>query len=185
MPSPNNSGFTVHLIRQRVERRTGNRARTVGDYQCYWQGAALDGLSGQMLEPGGPGDNTDAIGDAKDRRIVARTYPLAIHWTSKYRTFGYTNSEAPQAKPRPAVRLESTDERDGILIHPSSGYLWSIGCLIPCTGIEDAWSNVDYPDSRRRVIAIIDGLVNCLGSRMPREPHALIPDSRIIVEGEP
>jgi hypothetical protein len=138
-----------------------------------------------MVECGGPGDNTDEVGDAQDRRVVAGTYPLAIHASLKYRTFGYTKVEETRAKPRPALRLESTDEREGILIHPSSGYLWSTGCLNPCSGLEHPGSNIDYRDSRRRVIAIIDGLVHCLGARMPRNPGSRIPEARVVIEGEP
>ena len=179
-------GFCIHVRRNRIEfRASQGRARTVGDYQCYWWGRSLDGLGGQIVECGGPGDNTDAVGDAQDRRISAGAYPLVVHASLKYRTFAYTSSEESKAKPRPALRLDATGERDGILIHPSSGYLWSQGCLNPCSELSDAASDIDYRDSRRRVIAIIDSLVASLGARMPKTPGTRIPDAFVLIEGEP
>jgi hypothetical protein len=138
-----------------------------------------------MVECGGPGDNSDEIGDALDRRIVATAYPLAVHASARYRTFGYSTSEETRAKPRPALRLASTGEREGILIHPSSGYLWSTGCLNPCSGLIHQDSNVDYRDSRRRVVAIIDSLVAHLGQRVSRDPGKRLPAAFVLIDGEP
>lgn len=180
------SGFVIRVIRQRVERRVPQGPqRTVGEYQCFWQGRMLTGLQGQMVECGGPGDNTTEIGDKNDRRITAGIYPLAVHLTSKYRTFSYTSSQETKAKPRPALGVTDTDERDGILIHPSSGYLWSEGCLNPCSSVSNADSNIDFRDSRRRVIAIIDAIASSLGRRMPKNPEQRIPDALVVIEGEP
>jgi hypothetical protein len=142
-------------------------------------------MRGQIVECGGPGDNTDEVGDAQDRRVVAGVYPLAVHAGAKYRTFGYTASEETRAKPRPALLLTDTDEREAILIHPSSGYLWSVGCLNPCSALVDATSNIDYRDSRRRVIAIVDSVVALLGQRMHKTPGRRIPDACIFIDGEP
>lgn len=183
-PSPD-TGFCVHVRRLRVEQRPNHVPRTVGEYQCLWWGQPIAGLSGQMVECGGPGDNTDEIGDELDRRVTAGSYPLAVHASFKYRTFGYTANIDTKAKPRPALRLDSTHEREGILIHPSSGYIWSTGCLNPCSGLQHPGSNIDYRDSRSRVIAIIDGLAACLGARMPRRPDAAIPEAHVWIEGEP
>jgi hypothetical protein len=178
-------GYCIHVQRLRMERRGVAAARTVSAYQCYWRGTAIGDLFGQMVECSGPGDNTHEVGDVQDRRLVAGLYQLAVHATSKYRTFGYTANQDSKAKPRPALLLTDTDEREGILIHPSSGYLWSVGCLNPCSGLADANSNIDYRDSRRRVIAIIDSVVSLLDARMPKTLGRRIPDACVLIEGEP
>jgi hypothetical protein len=180
------SGFVVRVVRQRVERRLPlGPTRTVGEYECFWRGKSLPELKGQIVESGGPGNNTDEIGDLNNRRIEEGIYRLAIHLTSKYRTFSYSHSNETKAKPRPAVALADTAEREGILIHPSSGYLWSEGCLNPCSALLNADSNIDYRDSRQRVIRIIDAISTALGPRMPKNPEQLIPDACVVIEGEP
>ncbi|MFK5037196.1 hypothetical protein ACI4BF_28995, partial [Klebsiella pneumoniae] len=51
--------FVVSVKRQREDERSGKR-RTVGDLSFYYDGQRLSALSGNVLEPGGPGDNGDA-----------------------------------------------------------------------------------------------------------------------------
>lgn len=179
------SGFCIHLQRVRQEKRaTMTYARTIGEYQCYWNGAPLSGLCGQIVERGGPGDNTDEIGDLHDRRIKAESYTLAIQDGAKYKTYRYdTQDKTPTGRPRPGILVEKTGEREAIVIHPGKGYLSSVGCLNPSAGLKDANSNIDFSDSRSRVIAIIEAMKGVMGDRFPSSGR--IPDATILIEGEP
>ena len=86
----------------------------------------------------------------------------------------------------PALGLESTDPRDGILIHPCHDdayhYLSSIGCINPASGLTTAESGVDLQDSLDRTLAII-GAIQKAYNTLPRE--GTIPNAVIIIEGEP
>ena len=144
-------------------------------------GQPIPELNGQMVERNGPGDNT-ATGVERYRRIEARQYPLAIQ-DGHYKTYGY----AASGPPLPALALENTGERTGILLHPchdeDNGYLSSIGCLNPAVGLTSAASRVDLADSRRGVIAIIEALKSKLGAAFPKS--GLIPGATVLIEGEP
>lgn len=173
-------GFCLHVRRLRQEQRAGKAmARTVGEYQGFWNGLPVAALKGQIVECHGPGDNSFAVGNTQDRRIAAGHYPLAAHSGTKFRTLGYRHSEDPAALPRPGLLLKGTDERRAILIHPAKDYLWSVGCLNPASGLSDANSRIDYADSRRRVIALIDFL------RSKLQPGAPRPAAEVWIEGEP
>jgi hypothetical protein len=180
MPTIPNQGFCIHLQRIRQEKRAGiGFARTIGNYTCYFNGEAVAGLAGQMVEAGGPGSNI-----AKNVRVKEGTFPLATHIGPSYRTFGW--------KPLhllPALELDLskiTKKRDGILIHPchdvAHHYLSSIGCLNPASGLVDAKSNVDLDDSLNRTLALIDELQKVYAT-LPKEGD--IPNAVIIIEGEP
>jgi hypothetical protein len=176
------TGFCLFLQRVRQEQRAGIlHPRTVSDYQCYWQGEAIGDLNGQMVERNGPGDNT-ATGVTRHLRIEARQYPLAIQ-DGAYKTYGY----AAAGPPLPALALENTGKRTGILLHPchddKDGFLSSIGCLNPAIGLKNADSRIDLADSRSRVIAIIEALKLRLGITFPK--HGLISGATILIEGEP
>lgn len=174
-------GFCIYLKRVRQEKRAGiAHHRTVGDYACHWNGAPVPALTGQIVEREGPGDNTTEVGDNRNRRIRAGTYPLAIQDGTNYKTYGYT---AGERIPKPGLLLGKTRERTAILIHPGKDYLSSIGCLNPTGGLVNATSKIDFPDSRDRVIAIIDAMKAKLGPRFPRS--GTIPDTVIVIEGEP
>jgi len=180
------TGFVIHLRRLRQEKRASKSyPRTVGQYRCLWNGAAIAGLEGQIVERGGPGDNTDEIGDAKDRRIAQGTYPLAFQRGPKYTTKGYSSSSSHTALKRPGILLLNTGEREAILIHPGMDYVWSVGCLNPCSGLTNAGSVVNFADSRRRVIAIIEAMKAKIGSSFPNSAGAPIPGAVIVIEGEP
>jgi hypothetical protein len=156
-------------------------ARTVGDYRCWWNGEPIPGLEGQMVERGGPGDNTPA-GVEHHRRIAPGRYPITIHAGTRYRTYGY----AARGMPLPGIGLTGTGARTAILIHPAhhrGGYLSSIGCLNPAAGLRDATSRIVLADSRARVIAIIDGMRAKLGPRFPRS--GLVPDAVVVIDGDP
>jgi hypothetical protein len=176
------TGFCIHVRRRRQEQRDGiDYPRTVGDYQCYWNGTPIRTLRGQMVERGGPGDNT-TTGVEEHRRIAPGRYPLAIHAGTNYRTYGY----ASDGLPLPGLALHDTDQRTTILIHPAhhrNGYLSSIGCLNPAIGLVDADSCIDIADSRRRVIAIIDAVEAAVGDALPK--RGPIPEAVALVEGDP
>lgn len=178
-------GFCIHLKRVRQERRPAlGHARTVGEYQCYWDGAPIEGLVGQMVERGGPGDNTTEVGDNRDLRIKAGAYRLGIHSGGRYRTYGFNEAEPSYEKiPNPGLLLLDTDERTWILIHPGEDYVKSIGCLNPTTSLADADAPIAFDDSRARVIAIIEAMKARLGPAFPKS--GAIRDAVIFIEGEP
>lgn len=180
------SGFCIHVQRLREEKRASKSfSRTIGEYQCYWNGTAIQGLSGQLAERGGPGDNTTAIGNAKDLRIKAGIYLLAVHRGSRYRTSGYTTNLSTTATPRPGILLKKTEERTAILIHPGGDYVWSVGCLNPTSSLVDSKSPIDFVDSRTRVIAIIDAMKELLQGSFPTAAGATIPSAVVLIDGEP
>lgn len=179
-------GFAIHLMRERVQRRaTKTYPRTVGRYQCYWNSAPIAGLEGFMVERGGPGDNTSAVGNKQDRRIRAGTYPLALHVGTKYRTVGFAESASHTAKPKPGLLLLDTGERTVILIHPGMNWLWSVGCLNPSGALPNGSARVDYRESRAQTIAIIDAIRLRVGAAFPNRAGKPIPGAVIVIDGEP
>jgi hypothetical protein len=72
----------------------------------------------------------------------------------------------------PALGLESTDPRDGILIHPCHDdayhYLLSIGYINPASGLATAESGVNLQDSLNRTLAII-GAIQKAYNTLPKE----------------
>jgi hypothetical protein len=163
---------------------SGNRSamesvsRTVSDYTCFFEGEAIAGLSGQVVERGGPGDNTNK-GKDKHLHIRKGTYPLAIQGGNHFKTFRFEELGL-----LPGLLLEETDKRSGILIHPchdqANRYLSSIGCFNPAKGLTDADSRVNLADSKARVIAIIDGMKEKYGSKFPKSGR--IPKAVVLIE---
>jgi hypothetical protein len=49
-----------------------------------------------------------------------------------------------------------TRNRKGIVIHPGMDFVSSIGCLNPSGELKNKASNIDFDDSRARVVAMID-----------------------------
>lgn len=185
MPIPT-TGFCLLVQRLKQEKRTSKAyPRTVGNYACYWNGSPITALTGQMVERGGPGDNTTAVGNVMDLRIAAGTYPLAVHSGTKYKTLGYSPSLSHTALPRPGILLKQTGERSAILIHPGMDYVWSVGCLNPASGLVNANSAISFTDSRGRVIAIIDAIRSRLGASFPTSAGKTIPGAVVVIEGEP
>lgn len=158
---------------------SGSLKRTYGSYAVYREGQSIDGLSGHMCECVGPGDNRHA---GNGKRIEAGTYPL---WTQfgRYRSIGYSEG----AEAMPGLRLEGTNRRVGILIHPGHPpklYLSSVGCLNPTAPLTAAQS-MDFSDSRRRVVALIDSLRAFAPDAFRREVMTRIAGATVVVEGEP
>jgi len=177
------TGFCILLQRVRQEKRpTKTYPRTVGNYTCYWNGAELAGLGGQIVERGGPGDNTAKVGKSRGSRIREGTYRLSTQDGDRYKTFGFSSATAT---PKPGILLQDTDERSAILIHPARDYLWSIGCLNPGFNLTNANSSIEFKDSRARVIAIIEAMKAKIGAGFPSRGEATIPNAIIMIVGEP
>ncbi|HMM88924.1 peptidase S8/S53 subtilisin kexin sedolisin [Bradyrhizobium sp.] len=141
-------------------------------------------MAGFICERLGPGNNRTA---GNGKRIEAKTYPL---WTQfgSYRSIDYsTNQQVAGDPPMPAILLLGTGRRTGILIHPAHPpklYLSSIGCLNPTSEIGPA-DPIDFWDSRRRVIALLDSLKTHAPAAFEHEVSSRIADASIVVEGEP
>jgi hypothetical protein len=157
-------GYVLCIDRIRTEQRKGmSYARTVGIYQAYFDGKKIPEISGMVCERQGPGDNTK-VGQNGHQRHKAGSYRLFTHAgaSQKYSTHNYTKSTLPGAIARPCLRVADTGVREGVLIHPAQGYLWSIGCLNLTAPLSDVRDNINYAESRRRVIALIDNLAATL-----------------------
>jgi hypothetical protein len=161
------------------------RRRTVGTYQVYHNGQPVAGLGGAMAEAKRPGDNT-LDGNVHDRCIEPGRYPLWTQYGTKYRTLGYDHSPEAAAhtgiKPRPGFELRQTGERSEILVHPAQGFLWSVGCLHPCEALPQGESNINFVDSRKRVIALIDDMKAWLGDNFPKHDGERIPQASIVID---
>ncbi len=173
------NSWTFRVQRLREEKRPGEGfKRTVGTYQVYHNGVAVEGLSGMTVERQGPGDNT-MVGKREHRCIAAGSYPLNGHRTVNFRTVGYKTSGA---HPRPAIEVGDTDKREGILIHPADGYASTIGCINLSGPLTDADSDIEFSDSFRRVVDVIDDLTRFHGGVIPAGDAEPIANSSLIVE---
>ncbi len=185
-------GFVIRLQRTHCERGRGQSYdRTVSQYQVYFNGQPLPELSGVAYERQGPGDN-NPTGVQAHRRIKADTYALATHkgtstndaGVTLYQTLGFTDSTVPFAAPRPSVRLLNTGARSGILFHPGSNYLSSIGCINLSRAL-DPLGAIEWRDSRKHVIDIIGTMKARLEERFPAHNNQAIPNAFMIIQGEP
>jgi hypothetical protein len=196
MPGPEpigpTRGVVIRFERIRSERRRGmSYDRTVSRYQVLVDGQRIPGLNGMAVERQGPGDNS-LEGRYNQRRIKAGVYTLytqhgsaMLNGVTKYKTYGYTSDGSVGSVPRPSLRLGDTGRREGILIHPCTNYVWSIGCINLTAPFEDASFRIDWQDSRGRVISLIDLLRRTLGSRFPSSNNQLIKDAAIEIVGDP
>jgi hypothetical protein len=172
------TGFCIVLDRIKEQKRSGKGySRTLGEYQCYWNGQKIEGLGQQMLERGGPGSNDASPGRSQRRRIEEGVYPLRIHVGGKYATYHEGTSR------KAAILVGKTEDRTAILIHQGYNYLSSIGCLNPTSGITSADTDMNWKKSRLFVLAIIAGMKEHYGSRFPKQ--GTIPDCHLIIRGEP
>jgi hypothetical protein len=162
----------------------GERRRTWGRYQVYRDGAAVATLCGFMCECVGPGNNV--VPDT-GLRIEPGRYRLTTQF-GRYRTSGYCEDLSEAGRdPMPAVRLEDTGARVAILIHPGHPpnlYLSSVGCLNP-TGPLEAGEDMDFRESRARVVALIDDLRGFAPDAFGAEINTPIAGGFVVVVGEP
>jgi hypothetical protein len=175
------AGWELLITRVREDSRNGRR-RTVGQYQVFHNGSPVSSLSGVCAETRGPGDNSKA---GNNRRIEAGRYPLRTQDGKKYVTIGYKQSTSITEIPRPGLDVGNTNKRVGILVHPGRGFLSSIGCINPAKSLVRADSDIDFIDSRTRVIAIIDDMKTFLGGSFPKRNGRPIPNAFLVVDGEP
>ena len=172
------------LITRRSVQNNGRKARTVGTYQVFHDdrpatsiriGAFDVPLSGTTAEARGPSSNAPS---AKEKqRIATGRYPLRTTDGPAYMTHRYLDSNEIR-EPMPGIELAGTGSRSDILIHPGkNAFLSSIGCVNLCTSLPDAAEQIDFPGSRRRVIALIEDLKRFLGSRFPAANGRAIPDA--------
>jgi hypothetical protein len=113
-----------------------------------------------------PGDN--AVQGNK-RCIEDGVYKLYDQSGVEYTTIGYTANVNPAALRRPGLLLLPTGARVGILIHPARGFLWSVGCINLATALLTESNDIDFLDSRSRVIALIDDLRAFYGTEFPTQ----------------
>jgi hypothetical protein len=175
------SGWELLVTRIRVDNRNGKR-RTIGKYEVFHDGSLVSGLSGMCAETRGPGDNSKV---GNNRRIESGRYPLRTQKGKKYVTIGYKDSTSITQIPRPGLDVGGTNKRVGILIHPGRGFLSSIGCINPARSLPRAGTDIDFVDSRTRVIAIIDDMKSYLGSSFPSRNGRPIPKASLVIDGEP
>jgi hypothetical protein len=160
------------------------RRRTWGRYQVFRGGVAAPSLAGFMCECVGPGNN--AVPDT-GLRIEPGCYRLTTQF-GRYRTSGYaTDLSEPGRDPMPAFRLEDTGARTAILVHPGHPpnlYLSSVGCLNP-TGPLEADQDMDFWESRARVIALIDDLRRFAPGAFDLQSNTAIDGAFAVIAGEP
>jgi hypothetical protein len=166
------------------------RTRTYGTYQAFLNGQPIAGLSGNVCECPGPGENDTPGSQENRKRIKAGRYPLWTQFGPTYWTMGYKTSVDPPAQiPMPGLLLDeqATRIRTGILIHPGHPdtlYISSVGCLNLTKPLQ-ATEDMDFVDSRSRVIAVIDSLQSFAPTAFQQGHSKPIPNAAIIVEGEP
>lgn len=180
------NGFVIFVNRTRMERRDGKPfARTVGSYYVTYQGEKLPDLEGTTVEREGPGDNSMS-GVENHRRLEAGAYPLSTHGGAgdKYKTIGFAEPGGLQVRPWPALGLEDTGDRSGILLHPAAGYLMSIGTVNLSKPLAGAADDIDFEDSRARVISLIEAMKTKLGSGFPSSNNMPIPNAWILIADE-
>lgn len=167
------ASWELRIDRLTEQKRSNGKARTVGTYQVFHDGKPAAGtikvdgvgvpLSGTTAESKGPSQNAKPATAANPSRILAKTYPLATSGGPEYKTNGYRKDLMIQAA-MPGLELMDTGKRTAILIHPGKDVLLSsIGCINLCTKLPDADEIINYPGSRRRVIALIEDMKQFLG----------------------
>lgn len=185
-------GWEIHVARINEQTR-GAKTRTVGTYKVFHDGqpaatVSVGGvqvpLSGTTAESKGPGQNAVPATPANPSRILPGRYPLRTSGGPTYVTNGYRGDLQIMAK-MPGLELRKTGNRTDILIHPGKDeFVSSIGCINLCTSLPDADENIDYPGSRRRVVALIDDMKTFLGN-VPTTGDVAILNAFAVIDGEP
>lgn len=185
------SGWEILISRTATQRRSSDgKVRTVGSYQVFHNGAKATGtilvdgkavaLSGTTAESAGPSQNAKRADEGFPTRILAKSYPMQTSGGPTYVTSGY-RPDLEIAAQMPGLELTDTGRRTDILIHPGKDeFLSSIGCINLCTELPNADEKIDYPGSRRRVIALIEDLKTFLGG-LPG-PDQPIPNASVVID---
>lgn len=160
--------------------------RTVGSYQVWWEGApvqefaipggAIVSLAGTTAEARGPGSNGAAA--INKRCIATGRYRLGTWDGDDYQTYDYSPNPTVAGKPWPGIWVLGTQPRSAILIHPGKDeFLSSTGCINLCTALTSDSEPISYAGSRRRVIALIEHMKQCLGAAFPTASNTPIPNA--------
>ena len=176
-------------ITRKSEQNNGSRTRTVGSYQVFHDGVPATSLrigeidvplSGTTAEAIGPSSNAPS---AKDRqRIATGRYPLRTTDGPDYMTYRFRDSNEV-GEPMPGIELAGTGARTDILIHPGkNAFLSSVGCVNLCKELPHAGEQIDFPGSRRRVIALIEDMKRVLGDGFPSDNGRAIPNAFAVLE---
>jgi murein DD-endopeptidase MepM/ murein hydrolase activator NlpD len=186
-------GWEILISRTATQRRSSDgKVRTVGTYQVFHDGAeatgtiAVDGrdvpLFGTTAESPGPSQTDKRADEGFPTRILAKSYEMQTSGGPHYVTSGFRPDL--EIKPAmPGVQLRDTGRRTDILIHPGKNeFLSSVGCINPCTALPNADETIDYPGSRRRVIALIEDMRAFLGG-LPG-PDLPIPNAFVVFDEE-
>jgi hypothetical protein len=181
----NGNAWELRVTRLGIQKNSDGKQRTYGSYQVFLSGQPIAALQGHMCECIGPGDNKHA---GNDKRIEQGRYPLWTQFGERYVSIGYsTDTTKPAVLPMPGIGLRDTGNRSAILVHPGHPpnlYLSSIGCLNPTQplGPQD---DMDFLESRSRVIAMIESLKQFSPASFQRQHPAPIPDAWVVIDGEP
>ena len=177
-------GWEFHIIRREEQETPSHERRTVGTYKVYHDGVRKigSGLSGMVAESEGPGANAP---EGNGKRVEAGRYPMATQDGTAFKTYGYVENDDPNGFPQPGLELTDTGDRTEILIHPGQGFLFSVGCINPCTNLPNANEPIDYVGSRRRVLAIIKDMKAFVGADFPEANGKQIPKAFVVIDGEP
>jgi hypothetical protein len=179
-------GWEIRVKRLGLQRSSAGPVRTYGTYQVFIDEQPVTSLFGHICERTGPGDNS-AAGAVQHVRIEQGRYALSTQFGAHYRSVGFSEGAA---SPLPGLLMLGTGARSAILVHPAHPpqlYISSLGDLIPTKPLK-AEENMSPPDSRGRVIALIDSLrehdppafaKNKIGENTP------IADAFIVIGGEP
>lgn len=176
----------VIAVRRLAQQHSAGKSRTYGRYETFLHGQPIDRLSGFVCEAIGPGDNKTFN---NGKRIEAGRYPLFTHVHGvKYASISYAlDLQNPGALKMPAIRVGDTAARTDILIHPGhppTPYLSSVGCF-NLTGPLEAAQEMDFWESRARVIALLDSLRAFAPLAFAADDITRIPGAWLVVEGEP
>ena len=120
----NESGYpyTLHIVRTRgIQFATESKYALVGP-----KGLVVQGI---MIEPEGPDNPTEGC----NKRIPSGFYKLYWHSKSATKTTNTSRLSCVRLEPIKGTR----SSRSGVLIHPGAQRTWSIGCLLPVTGVVD------------------------------------------------
>ncbi len=170
-------------LKRQTTQSNGRRRRTVGSYQIFHDGVAVDGLFGTTAESPGPSENDHGATVADPRRILAQRYQLGTHIGPHYATIGYRDDPNHPVPLMPGLEVLGFVGRSDILIHPGKNeFLSSIGCINLCTTLPEAAELIDFVGSRRRVIAVIDDMRSFLGNAFPARNNRAIHDAWLIIE---
>lgn len=178
-------------ITRKSEQSNGSDFRTVGSYQVFHDGVPATSLrigefdvplSGSTAEAVGPSSNAPSAVDKQ--RIAAGRYPLRTTDGPHYMTYRFRDSNEV-GEPMPGIELDDTGSRRDILIHPGkNAFLSSVGCVNLCKELPDAGEQIDFPGSRRRVIALIEDMKRVLGAGFPSDNGRLIPNAFAVVSDQ-